>query len=262
MSIRSYVRSTDFHRKPCSKNILCGVNIPIMVYPRMRTIPFTNIQRQFFNDVPTVVTPFRTRKPSVNLDQCAAIPITLVLKLSDQLTPTRIADREGKFPVLHHILQGQILNSNRLVFGYQSSCQLVKEILSAISNFLMHFCDEEPRLISIVRSLLLTTQLLLSFLELATFCIKDFGVYNLFTVTQSHQTRNTQVNPNFIGLFRQWFNLGIHQQGNRPSSSSREFHRNCRWACTFGQFSTPTDCKWRSRIWPETLAHFSTYITI
>src|SRR4028118_1359111 len=180
MSIRSYVRSTDFHRKPCGKNILCGVNIPIVVYPTMGTIPFTDIQRQFFNDVPTVVTPFRTRKPSVNLDQCATIPLTLVLKLSDQLTPTRIADREGKFPVLHHILHSQILNSNRLVFAYQSSCQLVKKILSGISNFLMHFCDLEPRLISIVRSLLLATQRLLSFLELATFCIKGFGVYNLF----------------------------------------------------------------------------------
>ena len=31
MPIRSYVRSTDFHRKPCGKNVVCRVDIPVMV---------------------------------------------------------------------------------------------------------------------------------------------------------------------------------------------------------------------------------------
>ncbi len=59
-----------------------------MVYPTIRAVPFTNIQRQFFNDVTTLAASLRTRKPSVNLDQRATVPVTLVFKLPDQLTPT------------------------------------------------------------------------------------------------------------------------------------------------------------------------------
>ena len=59
-----------------------------MVCATIRAVPFTNIQRQFFNDVTTLAASLRTRKPSVNLDQGATVPVTLVFKLPDQLTPT------------------------------------------------------------------------------------------------------------------------------------------------------------------------------
>jgi len=59
-----------------------------MVSIALGAIPFPNIQRQLIDDVTTVATPFGTRKPTVNLDQCATIPIALVFKLPDQLAPT------------------------------------------------------------------------------------------------------------------------------------------------------------------------------
>ncbi len=241
MPIRSYVRSTDFHRKPCGEYILGCVNIPVMVSPTLRTLPFSDGQRQLFNDVSTIATPFGTRKPTVNLDQCTPIPFTLVFKLPHQFTPTRITDRKGKFPILHHVLHRQVLNGDRLVFTYQSSRQLVKKIFSGIRNLLMHLCDFEPRFVSIIRSLLLATQRLLSFFELAVFGSKTFGVCNLFTRTQSDKTGYAQVNPDLIRRVGQGFNLDIDQQGDRPSSRRREFHRNRRGCCAFRQFSAPTD---------------------
>jgi len=105
----------------------------------------------------------------------------------------------------------------------------------------MHLCDFKPCFVAIVRPFLLSTQCLLSFLQFAAFCVKAFGIGNLFTVTQSNQTCDTQINPNLIGAWRQWFNLNIHQQGNCPSSSSRELHRDSCWCCAFGQLSTPTN---------------------
>ena len=79
-----------------------------MVCATIRAVPFTNIQRQFFNDVTALAASLRTWKPSVNLDQGAAVPVTLVFKLPDQLTPTCVSDRKSKLPILDHILEGQI----------------------------------------------------------------------------------------------------------------------------------------------------------
>ena len=256
MPIRSYVCSTDFDRKPCGKNILCGVDISVMVCATIRAAPFTNIQRQFFNDVTTLAASLRTRKPSVNLDQRATVPVTLVFKLPDQLTPTCVTDRKSKLPILDHILRSQIFDGNRLIFTYQSNRQLVNKILSGISNFLMHLCDFKPCFVAIVRPFLLSTQCLLSFLEFAAFCVKAFGIGNLFTVTQSNQTCDTQINPNLIGAWRQWFNLNIHQQGNCPSSSRGELHRDSCWCCAFGQFSTESESATATNSWQGTLARF------
>ncbi|GAP96935.1 hypothetical protein NIES2104_34820 [Leptolyngbya sp. NIES-2104] len=209
MPFRSYVRSTDFHRKPCGKNVLCRVDISVMVHPTVWAVPLTNIQRQLFNDVPTVATSLRTRKPAVNLDQRATIPIALVFELFDQLSPTCVTDREGKFSVLHHVLHSQILDGDGLVFTHQSSRQLVKRIFSRISDFLMHLCDFEPRFVSIVRPFLFAAQRLLSFFQLAVFRSKAFRVCNLFTRTQSNQARYTQINT-----------ISLEHRGNGSISTS------------------------------------------
>jgi hypothetical protein len=75
MPIWSYVRSTDFDRKPWGKNVLWGVDISVMVCATIRAVPFTNIQRPFFNYVTTLAASLRTRKPSLNLDQGATVPV-------------------------------------------------------------------------------------------------------------------------------------------------------------------------------------------
>ncbi len=130
-----------------------------------------------------------------------------------------------------------------LVFTHQSSRQLVKKILSGITDFQMHFCYFKTRFVSIIRCFLFATQRLLSFFQLATFRIEAFWVANLFACTQSNQASYTQINPNFIGSFRQCFNIDIYQQPHRPSSSGRKLHPDSVRDCTFGKFSTPSDCK-------------------
>lgn len=130
MPIRSYVRSTDYHRKPCGENIICGINVSVMVGSTLWTIPFPDIKRQFINNVTTVSTTLRTGKPSVNLNQCPTVPLALVFQLTNQFTPACISNRLSQLMVFHHALHRQIFDSNRLIFAYQSSRQLVKEILA------------------------------------------------------------------------------------------------------------------------------------
>src|SRR4028119_2177551 len=75
MPIRSYVRSTDYHRKPCGENILCGINVSVMVRSTFWTIPLPNIKRQFINNMTAVPTALRARKPTVNFYQCSTVPL-------------------------------------------------------------------------------------------------------------------------------------------------------------------------------------------
>ncbi len=134
MPIRSYVRSTDFHRKPCGEYVFGCVHIPIMASPALRAIPSADIERQLFNDMSTMATSLRTRKPTVNLDKSATIPIALIFKLSNQFTPASITDSSRQFLILDHVLHSQILNGDGLVFTHQSSRQLVNKIFSGIGN--------------------------------------------------------------------------------------------------------------------------------
>ena len=80
MPIRSYARSTDYHRKPCGENILCGIDISVVMCPTLWTIPLPNIERQFINDVTAMPTALRTGEPTVNLNQCSTVPLALVFQ--------------------------------------------------------------------------------------------------------------------------------------------------------------------------------------
>ncbi|MGB3300507.1 MAG: hypothetical protein WBA76_19770, partial [Phormidesmis sp.] len=65
-----------------------------------RALPFTNAQRQLVNGAMALIAVLGTREPTVNLDQRSPIPVALVLKLPDQLPPTRITDSLSKAVVL------------------------------------------------------------------------------------------------------------------------------------------------------------------
>jgi hypothetical protein len=121
MPIRSYVRSTDANRKSSGENILGGINVSVVVRSTLWTSPLSNIKRQFIDYVTAMSTTFRAGKASVNFNQRPTVPLALVFQLSNQLGPASISDRLCKFVVLQHILHSQILDSNRLIFAYQSS---------------------------------------------------------------------------------------------------------------------------------------------
>jgi hypothetical protein len=120
-----------FTARESGQNILSGIHIMVVVGGAGRTIPRPDIQWQLLHNVTTMPTPFRTRKPAVYLDKVATIPVALIFKLSDQLTPTSITDGLGQFPILDHILHSQIQGrrwrkfsrTNRVVNLLRKSCR-------------------------------------------------------------------------------------------------------------------------------------------
>ena len=79
-------------------------------------------------------TAFRAREPTFNFDKSTSILIALIFQLPDNFTTASITNRESEFSTFDHILHGQILNCNHLVFTNQSSCQFVKKVNTSITN--------------------------------------------------------------------------------------------------------------------------------
>jgi len=202
MSIRSYVRSTDYHRKSCGENILCGINVSVVMRSTFWTVPFPDIKRQFIDNVTAVSTALRTGKPSVNLHQCPTVPLALVFQLTNQFTPTSIGDRLCKLVILQHVFHGQILDGNRLVFTHQSSCQLVKQIFPGVSNSSLNPGDLTSGLLSIVGTFDSTRQGFLSLSQLVAKTLKVFGISYFLPVTCSNQAGDSRIDSyGFIYLY-------------------------------------------------------------
>src|SRR5262245_53063846 len=72
--------------------------------------------------------------PSINLDHRSAVPRRLVLELSDQFSPTYISNRTGEGWVLHHVLDREALDYDRLVLTNQVRRKLVLMMSSSIGD--------------------------------------------------------------------------------------------------------------------------------
>lgn len=86
----SYVRSTDRNGVSHRQNIPSCINIPIVMDIAARAIPLTDTQWQLFNNVTAAATSFRTRKPSINLNQISTIPSGFVFQLPHKFSPASI----------------------------------------------------------------------------------------------------------------------------------------------------------------------------
>ena len=61
-------------------------------------------------------TGLRRGREAVNLDQGASVPLGFVFQLTNELAPTHVTDRFRQAVVLDHVLDGQTLHANHLVF--------------------------------------------------------------------------------------------------------------------------------------------------
>lgn len=152
MSIRSYTRSTDCNCESRGQDITTSVDISLVSSSTFRTFPLFDTQRQLIDYKTAVSTSFTRRKPSVNFYQFSTIPLALIFKLSNQLTPSSIGKAAGQGTVFNHVSDSQILNKDRLVFAYQLSRQLVQKIFSRIGNFSLNSGYSNSCFFSILRA--------------------------------------------------------------------------------------------------------------
>ncbi len=246
MPIESYVRSTDCHCESRSQNIFPGIDVPINVLCTAAwAVPTANIEGQFFNYKPAMVTSFTTGKKSVNFDQFSPVPFTLIFELTEHFSPSSIGNRPSQLMVSNHVCYCQVLNSNQAIIPNQVCRQLMQKIGTSIFNFGVYFSYFQSRFISVKRAFGFPTQFLLRYREFVIQPLKMLGISYLFPIAGTNQTGNPSVEPNLFIRCWQWLNSWvIYQQRDKPTSRRLEFNCNSRWLTSFWKSSRPDYIQW------------------
>ena len=212
-----------------------------MVNLTLWTVPLTYTQRHFIYYMPTVSTPFRGWKPSVNFNQFSFIPLAFVGKLADKFTPGSVTNVKRQFMVRYHIFDCQILNHDGLVFVHQLSRQLMQKVFSAIRNCAVYFGYLLPLFMSIIRAFLLTGQRFLYSFKLGSQPLKVFRIGDFIPIACSYQASDTHVQTDTFISFSQWFNNRVYKQRNVKTPRSIQLDRYRTGFASSWQLSTPTN---------------------
>src|SRR5215467_12731438 len=102
----------------------------------------------------TLATGLAGRVEPINLDHGAPIPSRLVFELAHELAPADVGNRFGKGGMLHHILDRQTLDDDRLVLANEVSRKLMLVVPSSIDNVGVDFRHTPPLLLAVLAPLL------------------------------------------------------------------------------------------------------------
>jgi|GEM_PF-2267885 len=148
----SYVSSAGIARgapsygTTCRKNVLRGVDVPVMPSAAGRARPVTCPEVQERKQVPTCRAGLGRGVPAVDDDQAAAVPLALVLQLSAELAPPAVRDRAGQGPVTDHVPDRKVLDHDHVVLAYQAGASAVQEISPSIADLAVTASDFGLRL--------------------------------------------------------------------------------------------------------------------
>ena len=149
--------------------------------------------------MPTTRAGFAGRVPSINLDQRSAVPCRLIFKLPHQLTPAHVGNRFGKGWVLHHVLDRQALNDDRLVLTDQVRRKLVLMVSSPVGNTRMDLGHTTPLLLAVLRAGLFAGKPSLHTRQLLRIASKILGVRKALLIGGGHHGGESQIDADGLG---------------------------------------------------------------
>ena len=146
--------------------------------------------------------------PSINFDHRSAVPRRFVFELADQFSPTHIGNRTGERGVLHHVLDRQALDHDRLVLTNQVRRKLVLVVSSLVGNTRMDLRHTPPLLLAVLRARLFAGKPSLSARQFLLITSKILGVRKGLPIGGDHHDGESQIDAD-----------GLLFGGNGASSS-------------------------------------------
>ena len=179
--------------------------------------------------------------PLVDLDKVPAIPRCLVFQLGHKLTPSHITESFCQTVVLHHVLDRQRLNADRLVFTYQASRELVQEATASISDTGMYsgYFFTSPG--TVLAALLFPGMSSLSSCQFLLIFMEELGVTNHLTRREDDELFQAQVSPN--GLFNRGklFDIFLYQERDKVAVCTVSGDGDTAWYSPIRQGAAPTN---------------------
>ncbi len=212
---RSSVASTGRNREPLGQNVFRSVAIPVVPDATLGADPLAYIKWEVFDHMLAVMTRFTGGIPTVNYDEGSRVPLAFVLQLADELTPSHITDGFCQRVILDHVLDGQTLHANHLVFANYACRELLLVVTSAVLDTGMHACYFPTCFLSVLGTFLFLGVPTLGFCEsLLIFCVVAGIAYSL-TSREDHHRFESQVQPNLRTRHRELMNLLFHQHRDK-----------------------------------------------
>jgi hypothetical protein len=95
--------------------------ISVVLFGTLGTNPPPDVQRELIHRESAVGAPLRAGEETIDLHEVPAVPLGFVLQLSDELSPSNVADPSRQFPIPNHSSNIEIFDHDRLVFTNESS---------------------------------------------------------------------------------------------------------------------------------------------
>ena len=204
-------------------------------------IPFTNIERQAFNDVSTLRAQFAGREEAVNQLFGLSVPFAFVVNHLPKSSHADIENCAGETMVGGHAPHVQILNADHVEPSHKVSGKLVEGVGPAASDMLIQASNFYALSLPSSTTLFATGKNALQSGQLGDITPKIARVCNAFTVRQGSKTAYPQVNTNRLPGLRQPLDFFIEAKSDKvPPGRFLDYRNRCGGTI---ELSTPTNIK-------------------
>ncbi len=222
---RTYTLSAGDHRESLGEYVPGRVHVPVVAAATVRAFPLAIGEGKDMAGRAARAACLGGRKPSVHLDQRAAVPDGFVGEHPHQFSPCGIADGPRMPLGLHHAFDGEVFDDDHLVFVDQPPGELVQVILPRIAHGGTGAGHLNAGLGAVLRSFRLAGKSPLQSSKSLLTCRQMAGILDLLPGGERSQRRQAEVDPDRIaaGQF-----LGRHQHaaGDEPAVVRLANHRD------------------------------------
>src|SRR5260370_28074240 len=129
LSSAGIARGAPGYGTTCRKDVLGGVDVPVVPGAAGRASPMPRRQAQLREQVPARRAGLGRRVPAVDYHQAAPVPLALVLQLAAELAPPAVGDGAGQVPVADHAGHVEVFDDDGVGRADQAGASLVPAAL-------------------------------------------------------------------------------------------------------------------------------------
>lgn len=232
--------STGCDRKSGGQDGASRVHVPVVVVPAPGTPPPTHVQRQAVDPRSAGRAGLARRKPPIDGDHIASVPLRLVLQHGPELRPTRVGDRSRQGPVPQHPGHVEVLDHDRLVLTNEPSGDLVEVVAPSVGDP----GDSAAGLVPVGRSSGLAGEAPLGGGEPGVIVPLVPRVGDLLAGREREQCRDPDIDTDGGRDGHVVRDRGLDQDRHEPASSRIAGHRDRGRLRAAGQRTRPDDVQW------------------
>src|SRR5579864_3735576 len=151
VSSAGIARGAPGYGTTCRKDVLGGVDVPVVPGAAGRASPLPGGQAQAGEQVPARRAGLGRGVPAVDHDQAAPVPLALVLQLAAELAPAAVRNYAGQVPVADHPGHVQVLDHDHVALADQAGAGAVQEVRPGVADLAVRAGDLEFRLLPVGR---------------------------------------------------------------------------------------------------------------